>query len=202
MSSPVFWVLKEKSCALNQSSHKLSKSFFAIYINFHRTETVFRLVISQFYKSIFSAVQLYIKILLEEDIIQERVGYKKKITGLRKQLVMLQADIKKLQERKALFYDKLVEGEISREGYQKSQERLTYQQEEIQRRYNELQKELAHLECITSMEQEGKRHWKEYLGSKELTREILDALIDCIYVKHDGTVHIQWKFWGEMMGER
>lgn len=149
-----------------------------------------------------SAIQLYVKVLLGKDAVQEKVGNEGKIAGLRKQLAILEADIKKLQERKAMLYDKLVEEEISREGFQKSQKALTCQQEEVQYRYNELQKELAHLECIAGVEQERRRHWKEYLGTKELTQGMLEALIDCIYVKQDGAIRIQWKFGDGLTGER
>ncbi len=149
-----------------------------------------------------SAIQLYVKVLLGKDAVQEKVGNEGKIAGLRKQLAILEADIKKLQERKAMLYDKLVEEEISQEGFQRSQEVLTYQQEEVQHRYNGLQKELAHLECIAGVEQERRRHWKEYLGTKELTQGMLEALIDCIYVKQDGAIRIQWKFGDGLMGER
>ncbi len=157
---------------------------------------------SELIEVVLSAIQLYVKVLLGKDAVQEKVGNEGKIAGLRKQLAILEADIKKLQERKAMLYDKLVEEEISREGFQKSQKALTCQQEEVQYRYNELQKELAHLECIAGVEQERRRHWKEYLGTKKLTQGMLEALIDCIYVKQDGAIRIQWKFGDGLTGER
>ena len=126
-----------------------------------------------------SAIQLYVKVLLGKDAVQEKVGNEGKIAGLRKQLAILEADIKKLQERKAMLYDKLVEEEISREGFQKSQKALTCQQEEVQYRYNELQKELAHLECIAGVEQERRRHWKEYFIQSFFSCSVLENWNTC-----------------------
>ena len=154
---------------------------------------------SELIEVVLSAIQLYVKVLLGEDTIQEKERNEGKITDLKKQLVMLQTDVKKLQERKAILYDKLVDGEISREEFQKSQETLTYQQEKMQYQLNGLQKKLAQLECITGVGREGKKHWKEYLGAKELTREMLEALIDCIYVYQDKSIRIQWKFGDGLM---
>ena len=69
----------------------------------------------------------------------------------------------------------------------------------MQYQLNGLQKKLAQLECITGVGREGKKHWKEYLGAKELTREMLEALIDCIYVYQDKSIRIQWKFGDGLM---
>ena len=35
---------------------------------------------------------------------------------------------------------------------------------------------------------------ENYLGMEELTREMVEAFIDCIYVYDDKSIHIQWRF--------
>ena len=57
-----------------------------------------------------------------------------------------------------------------------------------------MEEELAKLEHLVSSGQMEEQTLENYLGMEELTREMVEAFIDCIYVYDDKSIHIQWRF--------
>ena len=50
------------------------------------------------------------------------------------------------------------------------------------------------LEHIVSSGRVEEQTLEKYLGMEELTREMMEAFVDCIYVYNDKSIHIQWRF--------
>ncbi len=151
--------------------------------------------------TVLSAIRLYVKVLLDQRVLQEQGNGGGVLSSLRKQLATMQVDNEKSKEQKALLYDQFADGKISREEFRKRQEAITHRQDDLQQRYDKLQKELSHLECITDAGKVQKKQWEDYLGAEKLTRGMVKALVDCIYVHQDGSIRIQWKFGDGVMGE-
>ena len=102
--------------------------------------------------------------------------------------------VKESQERKAKLYEQLADEEISREVFKSRQAALSHRQEEAQADQGRLEEELAKLEHIVSSGRMEEQTLENYLGMEELTREMVEAFIDCIYVYDDKSIHIQWRF--------
>lgn len=157
-------------------------------------------------ETVLFAIRMYMKVLIEKilvekKMVQEQKSGKREISDLQRSLTVMQANRKDLQECKALLYDRFADGKICREEFQKRQKILTYQQEELQQRYDSLHKELVHLECIINKGEMQEKQLENYSGAGELTRKMVEALIDCIYIYEDKSIHIQWKFGdGGIMG--
>ena len=54
--------------------------------------------------------------------------------------------------------------------------------------------ELMKLENIISSGRMEEQILENYLGMEELTREMVEAFIDCVSVYDDKSIHIQWRF--------
>lgn len=148
---------------------------------------------SDLVETVLSAIRLYVKVLLDKGVIQEQKNGEGRISDLRNRFARMQTVRKEFQERKALLYDQFADGKISREEFKRKQEIITQQQEELGRQCDTLQKELSHLESVAGV-QKARGKGEDYLGVKELMRGMVEALIDCIYVHPDKSIHIQWKF--------
>ena len=82
----------------------------------------------------------------------------------------------------------------SRETFKSRQADLSHRQEEAQEDQERMEEELAKLEHLVSSGQMEEQTLENYLGMEELTREMVEAFIDCIYVYDDKSIHIQWRF--------
>ena len=149
---------------------------------------------SELAQVVFSAIRLYVKTLLDEQVVRQKAEENGHIPALKKQLALLKENIRDFQERKALLYERLAEGEVNRAEFCKVQEMISNRQKDTQQEYDEVQKELRQLECIADHGRMQKEELEGYLGVKELTREMVEEFVECIYVYSDGLIHIQWKF--------
>lgn len=143
---------------------------------------------------VLSAVHAYVSSMLDEKALLKKAESNGKIPRLQKQLSTLQGSIESMKERKAQLYDLLAEQKITRDAFKKKQEQLSKQQENAQHQFSSAQKELAELERILYSNQMQENQLESYLNVNSLTREMVKALIDCIYVFDDKSVHIQWRF--------
>ncbi|MFI3202146.1 MAG: recombinase family protein [Eubacteriales bacterium] len=112
------------------------------------------------------------------------------IADKKKQLKIYGRRVKKLEEEKVILYDKKISKEISEKEY------LQWKVEK-DRLQEELCDKIAILEELEELQQD--KHLldtnllESYLQMEELTREMMDCFIDCIYVYED-YIHINWKF--------
>lgn len=149
---------------------------------------------SELAEAVFAAVRVYIEALLDRQELKKKAEDSGRIPVLRKQLAALQGSVKECQERKARLYEQLADEEISRETFKSKQADLSHRQVEAQEDQERLEEELAKLEHLVSSGQMEEQTLENYLGMEELTREMVEAFIDCIYVYDDKSIHIQWRF--------
>ncbi len=149
---------------------------------------------SELAEAVFAAVRAYIEVLLDRRELKKKTEDSGRIPALRKQLAVLQGSVKECQERKAKLYEQLADEVISREVFKSRQAALSHRQEEAQADQERLEEELAKLEHIVSSGRMEEQTLENYLGMEELTREMVEAFIDCIYVYNDKSIHIQWRF--------
>lgn len=149
---------------------------------------------SELAEAVFASVRTYIEVLLDRRELKKKTEDSGRIPALRKQLTSLQGCVKECQERKAKLYEQLADEEISREVFKSRRASLSNRQEEAQADQERLEEELAKLEHIISSGRMEDQTLENYLGMEELTREMVEAFIDCIYVYDDKSIHIQWRF--------
>lgn len=68
---------------------------------------------------------------------------------------------------------------------------LSSRQEEAQAEQERLEEELGKLEHLVSSGRMEEQTLENYPGMEELTREMVEAFIDCIYVYNDKSIHIR-----------
>ena len=103
-------------------------------------------------------------------------------------LQMLQSRKAQFDERLQDLYERLVEGEISRESYAAQKKALTAQTEEITRTVSELERK------ISGSDDKGNaviEHFKSYAGITALTREISIDLLHSVTIYPDGRMDIR-----------
>lgn len=145
-------------------------------------------------ETVLSAVRVYASTLLDEKALLKKAESSGKIPFLQKRLATLQTNMAGIKEQKAQLYDLLAEQKISRETFQKRQDTLSRREREAERQYENSQAELTRLERIVYNNQVQESALRNYLNIDTLTREIVETLVDCIYVYNDKTIHIQWRF--------
>ena len=149
---------------------------------------------SELAEAVSAAVRAYIEVLLDRLEMKKKAEDSGRIPALRRELASLQSEVKGCQERKARLYEQLVDEEISRDVFKSRQVALSRRQQEAQERQGRLEKELMKLEHIISSGRVEEKTLEKYLGMEELTREMVEAFVDCIYVYNDKSIHIQWRF--------
>ncbi len=102
----------------------------------------------------------------------------------------------KFQEQKAVWYEQFADGKISEKEFRKRQELIARKQDEQQREYDILQKELSSLEDIAARKVQEKG--EDFFCVDKLTRGMVEMLIDSISVYPNGAIDLRWKF-GEVL---
>ena len=105
-----------------------------------------------------------------------------------RQLQMLQSRKAQFDERLQDLYERLVEGEISRESYAAQKKALTAQTEEITRTVSELEHKISGSDDGSNAVIE---HFKSYAGITALTREISIDLLHSVTIYPDGRMDIR-----------
>lgn len=149
---------------------------------------------SELSETILAAIHAYASALLDEKAMLKNAESTGRLALLRKQLAVFQRNVAGLKEQKAKLYDRRAEQEITREAFRKKQELLSRRQTESEQQYENAQAELSKLERILYSDQLQERQLQGYGNMTELTREMVETLIDCIYVYDSNSLHIQWRF--------
>ena len=143
---------------------------------------------------VLSAIHAYIKNLMNEKSLLAKAGNSDQVSKLRKQLAVYQSSLKGTAEQKAELYDAMAEEKISREKYLSQRERLSREQDDMERLVGRLQAELSELQSKLSAAKQGEPKLLEYLQTDTLTRQMVVDFVDCIYVYNDKSIHIDWTF--------
>lgn len=149
---------------------------------------------SELAETVLAAVRTYADALLDEKALLKKAESTGCLAQLQKQAAVSKRNAAGLKEQKARLYDMLAEQEITRETFRKRQDLLSMRQKESEQQQENAQAELSRLERILYSGQLKERKLRDYGNMTELTREIVEALIDCIYVFDSSSIHIQWRF--------
>ena len=147
---------------------------------------------------VLSAVHGYVKTLLDEIQLLKSAENSGRILALQKQLAALQKNIAGMKEQKAQLYDLLVDEKIDRADFKEKQGLLTKRQSDMEQIQQKLQTELSKLERLISSKKMEEQQLQDYVSTKELTSDMVETLIECIYVYNGSSVHIQWRFENEL----
>ena len=155
---------------------------------------------SELAEAVLAAIQMYVRVLLDGQAMGKETEDSAGIPGLKKELASLRNGIRGLRERKLQLYEQMADGKISKKEYQNWQEKLSCKQEADERECGRLEEQLRKLKYLADMGEEQGKQWRSYLNMEALTREMVEELIECIYVNPDKSIHIQWKFDGKLAG--
>ncbi len=145
-------------------------------------------------KTVLSAIKTYIRLWFEDCVGQAGIDEDGEDMSGSKKLNILQGEIRGLQGQKAALYERFVEQVITREDFQNMQKTISCKLEGVQQQYDELQRKLLQIKWLMETKQARQKKLGDYLEEEELTREMVEMFIDCIYVNSDKSIYIQWKF--------
>ncbi|MGL5435515.1 MAG: recombinase family protein [Lachnospiraceae bacterium] len=143
---------------------------------------------------VWQTIQLYCHTLLERNVHEQKENGRDRISVMQKQITVYQRSCKNLDEQKAILYEKLLDGDLIREQYPGKRDALVRQQEELQKKIVALEEKLRNLRGVNSDESLSVKTLTDYLQPDRLTREMVMAFVDCIYVYDREMIKIEWLF--------
>lgn len=125
---------------------------------------------------------------------------KENILEKQKQLKDIQTVIDKRMLFKVSAYEKYVDGVIDKADFLAIRENIDAEVEKLKQEAQKIELEIqsAH-QTLLSKENDVQEAFIEQSQCSTLKKELLDVLIDTIYVNKDGSIHIQWSF-GDLFG--
>ena len=138
---------------------------------------------SELKRIVFNSFRNEILLRLEEDEL------KSNFLNLKTDLKKLSKEVNNLKSEKRNLYEIYLNQQISKDEYviQKNEKEISIQN--TQKQIQLLQEEIFALENIT----DENKLFEKYIKSSELTREMVEAFVDCIYL-YDDAVNIKWSF--------
>lgn len=149
---------------------------------------------SDLISAVWMAILNYCRVLLGRLQHSSKGGQKEKASDLQKQLVAYQAAYANMAEQKAILYEQMADGKFGREQYLVKREALSEKQDEIQQEMDKLEERLQQIRQAEHSNMPKPETLLQYLQEESLTREMVDALVKCIYVYDEQSVHIEWLF--------
>lgn len=151
---------------------------------------------------LFNAIRTQVAILKEEDIKLKKMLDKSKsrILELQKELSRLSVEEKRGMEQNMKLYEDFVQGNMDKETYMREKNRVTEKMNEVKLQKAVLTDHISDLskeQAEHSRESSGKEVFQAY-NEKELTRDMLAALIDKVVIRSGNEIEIFWKYKNEL----
>lgn len=152
-------------------------------------------------QTVLSAIHTQIEAILDKEQIFDRTKKQShnEMPSLLEQIRQSQALLVKLKESKIKTYEKYKDGTLSRDGY-------ANEKEDISKQIAEMEGQIAELETVlqSCYQKDGQssfiiESFKRYEGFTELSKEMVDELIDSIYVYESEKIEIAWNHMDEYM---
>lgn len=143
---------------------------------------------------VLTAIQAYIKTLMDEKELLLKAGNTDTLASLQKQVTSYQGACAKIDEQKAELYDAMAEEKIGREKYRQERDKLSREQAEMAQRAEAAETELTELRNKLAAAKQGEPKLIRYLQADALTRQMVVDFVDCVYVYNDKSIHIEWSF--------
>ena len=143
---------------------------------------------------ILAAIKAYCRVFLDKQVLAEQATQNNELAILKKQLVVYQTACNKFEEQRAELYDFKADGKISREQYLERQKELSEQQSDMERQFEKVMVQITEQERQLSIEKPKECELRQCLKATTLTRKMVLAFVDCIYVYSDKSIHVKWRF--------
>ena len=141
----------------------------------------------------------------EEEMKQLRKKRKKESLIIQKQIEKLEKQMKNLVDRGVLLYENYIEGKFTKEQYLAEKEDNQELKGKYEEQLQDLKKKLEEQEIKEEQDREKQRKDSiilQFHNQEEITREMLQALVEKITVYPDGKIEILWKFRDELNQDR
>lgn len=150
-------------------------------------------------QTVLSMIHTQIAVMLDMERIFDRVKTKNQndISVLIEQIRQLQATLSKLGASKIKAYEKYKDGTLDRESYTNLKADVSRQITETDARMVELEATLQSSNQENSQPYSIIENFKRYEGVTELSKEMVDELIDSIYIYGSETIEIVWNHMDE-----
>jgi len=131
----------------------------------------------------------------EEIVIKVKEKTENEVTGILQDIRKAQQRSERLNVLNLEEYEKYLDGEIVKDEYLKQRASFNKEIEETKNKINKLETDYE-LQSLKSKESENQfvEHFKGKQEIKELSRELVDELVDSIYVFGENRIEIVWKF--------
>lgn len=143
---------------------------------------------------VWQTIQAYCKVLLDQKDREKCSKENSPAVAIHKQIAVYQGTVQGFAEQKAVLYERMLDGELSREQYVHKHEALLNKQKQLQQKIDERKKQLMDMQARRSADPPSVRELKDYLQADGLTREMLAAFVDCVYAFQSDRIVIAWRF--------
>ena len=141
----------------------------------------------------------------EKEMKQLRKKRKRESLIIQKQIEKLEKQMKNLVNRGVFLYENYIEGKFTREQYLAEKEDNQDLKEKYEEQLQDLKKQLEEQKLKEEQDKEKQRKDSiilQFHNQEEITREMLQALVEKITVYPDGKIEILWKFRDELNQDR
>lgn len=154
---------------------------------------------------LFRAIRVQTELLEEQDakLRQQIANNNSRVLALQKELSSVSFQEKRTLEKKMRLYEDFVEGKISKEAYMTGKADYSAKLEEIKMKTALITADIEELnrKPIAGEEQSRANNAICEVSDKELSRDMLAALVEKVIVNPDGEVEICWKYMDELKME-
>ena len=147
-----------------------------------------------------NAVNVQLLFLEEQEKEMKQLRKKRKRESL-----IIQKQMKNLVNRGVFLYENYIEGKFTREQYLAEKEDNQDLKEKYEEQLQDLKKQLEEQKIKEEQDKEKQRKDSiilQFHNQEEITREMLQALVEKITVYPDGKIEILWKFRDELNQDR
>ncbi len=152
--------------------------------------------------SVLEAIKLHIELLVDTENILKQINECKTKQIANENIINIkqskQKEIEKISNLKRCLYEDWKNGDITREEYLEYKKKYEQDMESIKEIIKNLDKQKEKQEEIIDDNSIWIKNFKKYKNISELDRDVIKELIDCIYVKENGDITIQFKFKNEL----
>lgn len=143
---------------------------------------------------VWQSIRAYCMVLLDKKEREKRNKEYNPALVIQKQIVIYQGTVKCFAEQKAILYEKMLDGDLSREQYMHKRDALLEKQKVLQQKIDELDKKRKDYQKLRRRDSPSVKELKEYLQADRLTHEMVEAFVDCVYVYRWDCVKVTWLF--------
>jgi len=143
---------------------------------------------------VWQAVRQFCRVLIDKQSNISKTPQLDKVSVLQKQIAAHQASLQSMDEQKADLYERMLDGEFDRQRYICKRESLTSRQDVVRQEEMALEERLLQMRKVEDNGLPEIETLQTYMQEEQLTREMVEAFVRCIYAYDRAQVHIEWLF--------